>query len=242
MRRLALLLSSLSLLSPIAAASPASAAPANTCVFTISMTSGVDVNNLDFVVNYTALDGNIEGTPTHPDCAWALNGPAYAAFHDDQAGHLSVAIIRNTYFSSPIALAGCRVFYDSLEPLPSDFSVQVTNASRDGVDDNINPKPTVVVSAVDCPGALPTPTTTTLPDTTTTTLPAGGERCGFPVTDGEKPAASDALATLKAAVGTTSCALCVCDINDGGTVGASDALGILRAAVGIETALDCPAC
>jgi hypothetical protein len=242
MRRFVLTVSLLSLSALHGGATTAAAAPGNTCVFTISMTSGVDVNNLDFTVNYTALDGEIEGTPTQPDCANGLDGQAFAGFHDDDAGHLSVAIVRLGYFSAPVLLAGCRVFYDSLEPLPSDFQIHVSNAGRDGEDNNVNPKPTLVVSSVECPGQLPSPTTTTLPPDTTTTTLGGGAGCGIPVSGGDHPTASDALFTLKAAVGGNECALCVCDVNSNGDVGASDALAILRAAVGTENTLDCPPC
>lgn len=233
-----------SFLASLSLASPVAAAPANTCVFTISMTSGVDVNNLDFTVNYAGAGVSVEGTATHPECARALPGQAFAGFHDDEANQkLDVAVIRLTYFSAPAALAGCRVFYDTTVPAPEDFIVSVSNAGRDGGDDNINPRPTVQVTDVECPGELPSPTTTTttLVDATTTTIPGSG-LCGFPVSSGDTPSASDALAALKAAVGVRDCDLCVCDVNSSGSVGASDALGILRAAVGIETPLDCPAC
>ncbi|HEY2774773.1 MAG TPA: hypothetical protein VGK20_12070 [Candidatus Binatia bacterium] len=221
------------------------AAPDKSCVFTVSMTSGTDVNNLDFVVNYANSDSIIEGTTTRPLCVNALNGRAFAAFHDDEAGHLSVATIRLTHFSAPVDLAACEILYDSSAPDPGLFSVQVSNAGRDGDDNNVDPTPTVVVTRVDCPGTLPTPTTTTTteePTTTTTTLPSSGGRCGFPNSGGTTPTASDALFALKAAVGASNCNLCVCDVNSSGAVGASDALAILRTAVGIDTALDCPAC
>ena len=237
------LVSGLVLAALAAAPLPASAQQDNTCVFLISMTSGTDVNNLDFKVNYLGTGGNVEGTSTRPDCARALPGQAFVGFHDNEAGELSVAVIRLSHFSAPVPLAGCRIFYDTNKPKPSDFFVTITNAGRDGSDEQIVPLPVVAVTDVDCPGELPTvTTTTTLPDTTTTTLVLGGDRCGFPITDGETPSTSDALAILKAAVGNAQCQLCICDINDSGSVGASDALGVLRAAVGIETPLDCPAC
>lgn len=242
MRPLALTVSLFSVAVLLGGATGAAAAPANTCVFTVSMTSGVDVNNLDYTINYTALDGNVEGTPTHPDCVNALNGQAFAGFHDDDAGHLTVSQIRLTYFSAPAVLSACRVFYDTVQPLPYDFQISVSNAGRDGEDNNVVPKPTLVVSSVECPGQFPSPTTTTLPPDTTTTTLSGEGRCGFPVSDGDNPTASDALVTLKAAVGGVECALCVCDVNSNGDVGASDALAILRAAVGTETPLDCPPC
>jgi hypothetical protein len=47
---------------------------------------------------------------------------------------------------------------------------------------------------------------------------------------------------LRAAVGSTSCDVCVCDVNDNGGITASDALATLRNAVGAGTDLDCPVC
>jgi len=239
MRRSAILLSIAGLL---CTASAASAAAANTCVFTLSMISGTDVNNLDLKVDYSRTGGNVQGTPTHPECSLALGGKTLASFGDNDASSvLSAAIIRLSYFSAPTALAGCRIFYDSLAPLPSDFTVTVTNASRDGEDAQVVPTAIVRVTSVECPGVLPDgTTTTTLPDTTTT-LP-GGDRCGFPTSDGEKPAASDALYVLQASVGTTPCELCVCDVNNSGNVATGDALIILRAAVGFGTEFNCPPC
>jgi hypothetical protein len=222
---------------------PGEAAPPKSCVFTISMLNGTDVNNLDFKVNYSGADGFIGGTMTNPECVRALGGQSFASFHNDQAGTLTVGEIRLAYFSGPVDLAACRFYWDSLEPAPADFNVTVTNAGRDGEDNNVVPVPSIQVTSVECPGELPNPTTTTtLPDTTTTTLPSGSGACGFPKSDGAKPTASDALFALKAAVGAAECDLCVCDVNSSGSIAASDALGILKAAVGLEITLACPAC
>jgi hypothetical protein len=240
MRRSLILLSLAGLL-----AAPA-AAPAAQCVFTVTMTSGTDVNNLDFSVDYSNTDGgNVEGSSTRPECVTALGGQAFAAFHDDDdEDRLLVSFIRLSYFSAPTPLVACRFFYDVLEPLAGDFDVDISNAGRDGDDNNVVPLPNILVSNVECPGEFPdtTTTTSTTLDVTTTTL--GGEgRCGFPVTDGETPGASDALFALKAAVGGAVCAPCVCDVSGDGNVGAGDALTILRVAVGSEPAeFDCPAC
>lgn len=224
-------------------AGPAAAQPANTCVFTIAMTSGTDVNNLDFEVDYKAAVGNVEGTDTRPECSRAINGQAFVSFHDDDENSiLSGAVIRLTKFSAPITLAGCRIFYDSNEPIPGEFTITVTNAGRDGDDNNVVPKPTMAVTKVECPGELPEVTTTTTMPETTTTLPVGDGDCGVPLSGGVKPNASDALFALKAAVGVGQCELCVCDVNSSGSVAAGDALAILRAAVGSETVLDCPPC
>ena len=54
--------------------------------------------------------------------------------------------------------------------------------------------------------------------------------------------ATDALFVLRAAVGTETCALCVCDTNGSGTITASDALVALNFAVGQPIELMCPPC
>jgi hypothetical protein len=54
--------------------------------------------------------------------------------------------------------------------------------------------------------------------------------------------ASDALVVLRTAVGSRTCAKCVCDVDGNGTISASDALLTLRKAVDSEITLACPAC
>jgi len=82
-------------------------------------------------------------------------------------------------------------------------------------------------------------------------LPAAPKRaaaalgdCGQPISGGNSPTASDALFILQAAVGSQTCALCVCDVDGGAsaTVSASDALRVLRRAVGQSIELVCPDC
>lgn len=73
--------------------------------------------------------------------------------------------------------------------------------------------------------------------TTTTTLPA--VICGDATGDGTIKA-SDALLTLRSAVGSSTCEPVACDVNDSGTITASDALAILKAAVGQAVELHCP--
>jgi kumamolisin len=53
--------------------------------------------------------------------------------------------------------------------------------------------------------------------------------------------ASDALIALRTAVGSDTCAPCLCDANTSNSVTASDALAILRHAVGHPVTLNCPA-
>jgi hypothetical protein len=67
--------------------------------------------------------------------------------------------------------------------------------------------------------------------------------CGDATDDGFL-ASSDALVTLKAAVGNSSarCKLCLCDTDQSATVSVADALAILRVSAGLAASLQCPAC
>lgn len=230
---------------PIAAPTDA-AAEDPSCVIMLSMIDEVAISNLEFRVDYSDAVGRIEGSGASAVCRRALGG-ALAAFNDDDAAQtLKVAILRLQQFSGPVVLAGCRFFYDGSVPVASQFHVSIQVAARNGEDLNVEPLPEVRVTSVECPGELPNPTTTTTMTTTTvpvtsTTLVVDG-RCGFPVSDGEKPLASDALYTLRAAVGLLSCPLCVCDVDGSTKVTASDALAVLRAAVGSGAPFACPTC
>jgi hypothetical protein len=64
--------------------------------------------------------------------------------------------------------------------------------------------------------------------------------CGDPTGDGDVTA-TDALFSLNAAIGLTTCDLAYCDVDDSGAVAASDALAILNVAIGIPIELSCPA-
>ena len=55
-------------------------------------------------------------------------------------------------------------------------------------------------------------------------------------------ASTDALLTLYAAVGSASCAVCVCDVNDSDAITATDAQAVLAAAVGLPVDLVCSSC
>jgi hypothetical protein len=54
--------------------------------------------------------------------------------------------------------------------------------------------------------------------------------------------ATDALATLRSAVGSFECELCQCDVDGSGVITATDALTVLRAAVGADVDLSCAPC
>lgn len=65
--------------------------------------------------------------------------------------------------------------------------------------------------------------------------------CGIPTSaTATVPKTSDALFVLRAAVGSASCDLLVCDVNESNTVNTSDALAVLRRAVGQPITLTCP--
>jgi len=66
--------------------------------------------------------------------------------------------------------------------------------------------------------------------------------CGQPQTAGAGPKTTDALATLKKAVGSPSACdgdECICDVNADTKVNTSDALRVLKVAVGQDLALEC---
>ncbi|HYC01518.1 MAG TPA: dockerin type I repeat-containing protein [Candidatus Limnocylindrales bacterium] len=94
--------------------------------------------------------------------------------------------------------------------------------------------------------SFPLPSTsfpnTTVPPTlppTTTTMPAS--ECGDANND-SSVTASDALAVLRAAVGTfNDCPMSRCDADGNGSLTASDALRVLRRAVGTSVTMSCPA-
>lgn len=81
------------------------------------------------------------------------------------------------------------------------------------------------------PGCTTTTTTTTLPE------PAG---CGDANEDG-RVTSTDALFTLKNAVGDADCDLALCDADGNGRITSTDALVILKHAVGQSVELRCPA-
>lgn len=66
--------------------------------------------------------------------------------------------------------------------------------------------------------------------------------CGKPTgSGGIRPNTSDALFTLRAAVGLETCSLLVCDVGADGRIRTGDALTILQSAVGLDITLECQA-
>ena len=68
-----------------------------------------------------------------------------------------------------------------------------------------------------------------------------GGVCGDGTQDG-RVTAGDALFALQAAIGSSTCKTCVCDVNKSGGINASDALLTLQSAVGQGVVLDCVVC
>ncbi|MFP6626797.1 MAG: hypothetical protein VCA74_07065 [Deltaproteobacteria bacterium] len=77
--------------------------------------------------------------------------------------------------------------------------------------------------------------------TSSTVVTVSSDECGD-ADDSGSILASDALITLKAAIGLTSCDLCKCDVDDSGGILASDALLVLKKAIGLVPSLNCPVC
>ncbi len=71
---------------------------------------------------------------------------------------------------------------------------------------------------------------------------AGLGDCAQPLSTGAKSNSTDALFTLRAAVGLDACGLCVCDVDGSGKVLSSDALTTLRLAVGLPGTATCAIC
>jgi hypothetical protein len=69
----------------------------------------------------------------------------------------------------------------------------------------------------------------------------GCKACGQPLSAGNAPTASDALAILQAGIGTQDCRLCVCDVDNSGSIVATDSLLTLNLAVGQPIDRNCPA-
>ncbi len=95
----------------------------------------------------------------------------------------------------------------------------------------------------------PPPPSRVMPDSTSTTTTAvhtESRACGDPVNARAGAPrvinTTDALFTLRVAVGAQVCAQCICDVNGTGDITASDALHILRLAIAIPMDLNCPRC
>ncbi len=82
-------------------------------------------------------------------------------------------------------------------------------------------------------------TTPTSAGTATTSTTTRTRSCGDPNED-ERLTATDALIVLRASVGSSACAACVCDVDGSGTVTTTDALIVLRLAVGLPGPRSCP--
>jgi hypothetical protein len=152
-----------------------------------------------------------------------------------------------------------KVFYrsgDNVTLTPTSYEA-LDDMFSDGVGNDLSDHfPVAVTFDFTVPFTSTTSSTSTSTSTSTTTTTIPSRPCGDPLAliagpmlgagEGESAvyvvAASDALLTLKAAVGSAVCALCVCDVDSNGSVGAADALRVLKKAVGQDIALTCVPC
>jgi hypothetical protein len=218
---------------------------------TFRLVDPVKLGALSFDVDYAALDGtfleNPFGQGQRAECVQtsAAQSAAFNAGTDTRV--FRAAFISSRGFRGPVGLAHCRYSFEVAPPEPSDFAALVTDASTPQLC-QVLPRPTVVVSSVQCPADSATTTTitttttvTTTTSTTTTTLPP--PECGDPIPQTGSLTATDVLFILRVAVGQFDCPLCVCDANGSGTITASDARRVLLAILDpIEFELNCPAC
>ena len=207
-------------------------ARARDCTMTLRLADFVTVGALQLTVGTAGSNVAFYGTGTQLQCRWLASGLG-TLFHDDAAEQLSAALIALAGVTGPADVLSCWV----TSPTSGDaaalgLDVQVLDASSPA-GTPYDPPPNVTVH-VDCP-----PTSAT-----TTTLPqyACGQAAGVSKSG---PDAADALFTLKAAVGLTSCSDCVCDVDGSGRITARDALRVLVWAVGNgdpATEAACPPC
>ncbi len=206
----------------------------SSCRVYFELGSSPPLSAISYDTDYTAATGDILGSSISAGCS-PIDSNHDGSFHDDDVQKLLSSQITTTLsFAGPQEIAVCTYLPGPKQAVPTDFVVTPT-AAMDQFGGPVVPVPDVHVSRIWCPG------TTTTSTTTTTTIPPVAS-CGDPTGDG-RITATDALAVLKAAVGTFSCQLCVCDLDDNGSTTATDALRALKKAVGQPSiTLSCPAC
>lgn len=162
--------------------------------------------------------------------------PQYVVKHDAGLARFEADGTPDTTFNNGSAQRN----YNISDPAPEspinlivqdDGKIVLAGYYPNGIDDRfmlrVNGDTPVVVS-----------TTTTTVSTSTTLECQDCDVCGD-VNDDGFIRTSDALGTLKAAVGQVVCPLSLCDTNGNGLVQSSDALLVLRYAVGINVTLIC---
>jgi hypothetical protein len=162
--------------------------------------------------------------------------------NDTNAGIFQATLSRpNGLFPYPLAVCAAAGAADAQEQA---LSITVA-ASRDTAGQDLDPPASVTLETFECVTTVSpssttvteTTTSTTLGETTTTTIGQDG-LCGD-ADDNGSITASDALLTLRTAVGVATCAVSLCDVNADGVINTTDSLRILRKAVGIGGDLGC---
>jgi hypothetical protein len=209
-------------------ATPAAAAEV-TCQITFGIGTSVQLSIVSANPSYANAPGEFKGESTLVECE-VLTDASVSVGDADQARGLSVGIVGvPTAISGPEDMFRCTWIPSSRLPVVSDFDMSEQTAFTPGFQ-QVNPD--FHVSDIECDGTIGS-------TTTTTELPPAV--CGDATGD-EKVTATDALVTLRTAVGSASCEACVCDVNSAGGITSSDALAVLRAGVGQPVTLSCGDC
>lgn len=207
------------------------------CTVTLQLLSSARIRRLRLDLDYSQAEGH----PARPMSA-ACRGPSgtgLGATAGAAPDTLKLDLVSPTALKGPRDLITCDFVPTTGLGRSEDFQVTVLLAS-DAAGAPLAGLPPVAATDVVC--APPTTSTTSTSLAPTTTVVTFGV-CGDANGNG-KIEASDALITLRAAVGLPSACTFTpnCDVDaSGGKPTASDALRILRASVGQEVTLVCPA-
>jgi cysteine-rich repeat protein len=231
------------------------------CDIEVSLADAVEIGSLQVEVDYAAADGEFQGDGSAVQC-FTRAPNTLGTYHDDENQRsVNAAMITLAGFTGPRAIFECTFLPGVALPEAGDFSFSVSDAG-DSDATPIFPRPSIVVSAIDCYDPL-APTTTT----TTTTTPVCGngslegvEECDDGnVADGDgcnalcveaaicgdadanlKITTTDAQRILHASVGLpAACQIDVCDTSGDGGLTVGDAQRVLRRAVGLPSPLLC---
>jgi hypothetical protein len=132
-------------------------------------------------------------------------------------------------FQGPAIIATCEESFAHFECPPLLEELPIVTYEAEGPGGPLSELPKICVARVEC-SDWPC----------IQTGPFVADICGDPDRSGDI-LTTDALITLRAAVGLMACGPAQCDADRSGGLSAADALRVLRAAVGIEGGLVCPA-
>jgi hypothetical protein len=200
-----------------------------TCQITFRVGTSVQLFSVSANPSYADAPGEFKGQSTLVECE-VLTDASVSVGDADQARGLSIGIVGLPMsISGPEDVLRCTWLPSSRLPVIGDFDVSEQTAFTPAFQEV---DPDFHISDIECDGTIGS-------TTTTTELPPAV--CGDATGDGNVTA-TDALGTLRAAVGSGSCEACVCDVNKSGGITSTDALAVLRAGVGQPVTLSCDDC